>query len=75
MNSVRLNNLSLKYQRFTTSSSKDIEVYIFDFVPKTQFLYLSVKMRKFAKYERKKVFSKKFSFTGTIETRNEKDIF
>ena len=26
MNSVRSNNLSLKYQRFTTSSTKDIEV-------------------------------------------------
>ena len=39
MNSVGSNNLSLKYQRFTTSSSEDIEVLIFDFVPKTQFLY------------------------------------
>ena len=38
MNSVRSNNLSLKYQRVTTSSSKDIEVLIFVFVPKTQFL-------------------------------------
>ena len=38
MNSVRSNNQSLKYQRFTTLSSKDIEVLIFDFVPKTQFL-------------------------------------
>ena len=38
MNSVRSSNLSLKYHRFTTSTSKDIEVYIFDFVPKTQFL-------------------------------------
>ena len=40
MISVRSNNLSLKYQRFTTSSSKDIEVKIFDFVPKTQLLCL-----------------------------------
>ena len=40
MNSVRSNNLSLKYQWFTTSGSKDIEVKIFDFVPKTQFLSL-----------------------------------
>ena len=62
MNSIRSNNLSLKYHRFTTSTSKDIEVYIFDFVPKTQFLYLSVKMRKFAKYERKKVFFEKVFF-------------
>ena len=39
MNSVRSNNLSLKYQRFKTSGSKDIKVEIFDFVPNTQFLY------------------------------------
>ena len=38
MNSVKSNNQSLKYQRFTTSGSKDIGV--FDFVTKTQFLYL-----------------------------------
>ena len=37
-NSVRSKNLSLKYQRFTTSSSEDIEVQIFHFVPKTQFV-------------------------------------
>ena len=41
MNSVRLNNLSLKYQRFTTLSSNDIEVYLFDFIPKTQFVFIS----------------------------------
>ena len=34
MNSVKSNNLSLKYQMFTTSGSKDIGVYIFEFVPK-----------------------------------------
>ena len=42
MISVRSSNLSLKYQRFTTSSSKDIAVSIFDIVPKTQFLWLFV---------------------------------
>ena len=34
MNSVRSSNLSLKYQRFTTSRFKDIVVLIFDFFPK-----------------------------------------
>ena len=39
MNSVRLNNLSLKYQRFTPSSvSKYIGITKFEFVAKTQFL-------------------------------------
>ena len=38
MNSVKSNNQSLKYQ---TSGSKDIAVYIFDFVTKTQFLICS----------------------------------
>ena len=38
MNSAESNNQSLKYQRITTSGSKDIEVQIFDFVPNTQFL-------------------------------------
>ena len=39
MNSVRSNNMRLKYQMFSTSCSEDIEVLIFDFVPKTQFLF------------------------------------
>ena len=39
----KIKNLSLKYQRFTTSGSKDIEVKIFDFVRKTQFLYQQIK--------------------------------
>jgi len=43
MNSVKSNNLSLKYQRFTRSNYKDIEVYIFDYVPKTQFLCIIIK--------------------------------
>ena len=38
MNSVGSNILSLKYQNFTTSGSKDIGVLIFEFVAKTQFL-------------------------------------
>ena len=37
MNSFRSNNLSLKYQRFTSSGSKDVEFV--EFVATTQFLY------------------------------------
>ena len=33
-------NLSLKYQRFTPSGSKDIGIRILEFVTKTQFLIL-----------------------------------
>ena len=32
MNSVRSNNLSLKYQRFTTSDSEDIGIKKFEFL-------------------------------------------
>ena len=39
INSVRSNSLSLKYQRFTPSGCKDIEVRKCDFVAKTQFLW------------------------------------
>ena len=42
MNSVKSNNLSLTYQRFTTSGSKDIEVEIFDFVPLNSFDLLNI---------------------------------
>ena len=38
MNSVRSNNLSLKYQSFTTVGCKDIGIRKFEFVAKTQFL-------------------------------------
>ena len=38
MNSVRPNNLSLKYQRFTSSDFNNIGIRQFDFVTKTQFL-------------------------------------
>ena len=38
MNSVRSKNLSLKYQRFTPLSCKDIGIRIFEFVAKTQIL-------------------------------------
>ena len=38
MNSVRSNSLSLKYPRITLLGWKDIEVWIFEFVAKTQFL-------------------------------------
>jgi len=40
MNSVRSNNISLKYQRFTTLGSKDIAIINSEFVEKTQFLCL-----------------------------------
>ena len=36
MNSVRSNNLSLKYQRVTPSGCKDIGIRKFEFVVKTQ---------------------------------------
>jgi len=39
MNSVRSNNISLKYQKFTTFGSKDIGIIESEFVAKTQFLY------------------------------------
>ena len=39
INSVRLNSLSLKYQRFTPSRCLDIGVRKCEFVAKTQFLY------------------------------------
>ena len=39
MNSVRSNNISLKYQRFTTFGSKDIGIIESEFVAKTQLLY------------------------------------
>ena len=39
MNSFRLNNDSLKHQRFTTSDCKDIGIRKSEFVAKTQFLY------------------------------------
>jgi len=41
MNSVKSNNLSLKYQRFTSSGCNDISIRIFKFVSKAQFLWLS----------------------------------
>ena len=39
MNSVRSNNIGLKYQRFTTLASKDIGNINSKFVAKTQFLF------------------------------------
>ena len=38
MNAVRLNNVSLKYKRFTSSGCKDIRITKIEFVAKTQFL-------------------------------------
>ena len=39
MNTVISNNLSLKYQRFRASGTKDIGIRKFGFVAKTQFLW------------------------------------
>ena len=39
MNSVRSNNVSLKYQRFVTLGSKDIGIINSEFVAKTQLLF------------------------------------
>ena len=44
MNSVKLNNLSLKYQRFTPSGCKDVGTRKFEFVTKTQILYGDIKI-------------------------------
>ena len=40
MNYVRLSNASLKYQRFTPSGCRNIGIRQFEFVAKTQFLYM-----------------------------------
>ena len=42
INSVGSNTLSLKYQLFEQLRWKDIEIWNFEFVVKTQFLYLYV---------------------------------
>ena len=39
MNSVKLNNLSFKYLRFTQSGCKGIGIRKFDFMAKNQFLF------------------------------------
>ena len=44
MDFVRSNDLSLKYQRFTSSGCKHIGIRKFEFVANTQFLYLHEKM-------------------------------
>ena len=62
MNSVRSNNLSLNYQRFTrTPSCKDMEISKFEFVAKT---YLKKHiLRIFLKSSRKDLFVKVFIFS------------
>ena len=44
MNSVRLHNLSLRYQRNTSLGCKDVEIKIFEFVAKTQFIIWKKKL-------------------------------
>ena len=46
MNSVRLNNRSLKYQRCTLSDYKDIAIRIFKFVTKIPFLLQGILINK-----------------------------
>ena len=41
MNAVRPNNVSLKYQRFTSSGCKYLRITKIEFVAKTQFLQVS----------------------------------
>ena len=52
MNSVRSNNISLKYQSFTTLDSKDIGIIKSEFVAKTQFLWAgSVEVLAFTRWK------------------------
>ena len=46
MNSVGLNNLSLKYQRFMTLGCKDLGIRKSEFVAKSQFLLLTTGLKK-----------------------------
>jgi len=46
INSVRWNNLSLKYQRFTRSGCEDIGIRKFEFVAKTQFLFIKIENKE-----------------------------
>ena len=50
MNVVRSNNISLKYERFTSSVCKDIGIRKFEFVAKTHFLYTKIDMYKFIQF-------------------------
>ena len=47
MNHVRSNSLSLKYQGFPPSDCQDIGIIKFEFVAKTQFLYLAYRGQKY----------------------------
>ena len=47
MNSVRSNNVSLKYQRFATLGSEDIWIINSEFVAKTQFFYQEAEFKEF----------------------------
>ena len=48
MNSVRQNNLSLKYQTFDHEGFKEIEIRNFEFVAKTQFLSTVINRTRFS---------------------------
>ena len=51
MNSVRSNNVSLKYQRFATFNSKDIGIINSELVAKTQFLFQVMVQARFSKHK------------------------
>ena len=53
VNSVKSNNLSLKYHRLQISGCKDIGVYIFEIEAKTQFLW-GKSINEFMSYDRTK---------------------
>ena len=42
MNAIRSNNVSLKYQRFTSKGYRDIGVTKTEFVAKTQFRWVKI---------------------------------
>ncbi len=68
MNSVRSNNISLKYQRFTTLDSKDIVIIKSEYVARSQFLYKKNKENVGSFY---KLFKKDCQFLKEISKETE----
>ena len=66
MNSVRSNNLSLKYQKFTTLDSKDKGIIKLEFVTKTQFLS-TLKYLRSTTLESKDIGFRKAKFVAKIQ--------
>ena len=72
MNSVKLNNVSLNYQRPTSSRCKDIGIRKFEFVAKTQFLrgFKTVRSQiKNTKISPSRMIAKLWNY-GTVELWN-----